>query len=53
MEDAENTKGIFLMKGGRGTGKSSFALACDELNQHGDQKIVLKSEGDKVSVRAY
>lgn len=49
----ENTKGIFLMKGGRGTGKSSFALACDELNQHGDQKIVLKSEGEEVSVRAY
>lgn len=50
---SENDRGIFLMKGGRGTGKSSFVLACDELNQHGDQKIGLKVEGEPVTVRAY
>lgn len=50
---SENDRGIFLMKGGRGTGKSSFVLACDELNQHGDQKIGLKIEGEPVTVRAY
>lgn len=50
---SENDRGIFLMKGGRGTGKSSFVLACDELNQHGDQKIGLKVEGESVTVRAY
>ena len=45
--------GIFLMQGARGTGKSSFALACDELNQHGEQKIKISSNGTMVSVRAY
>ena len=50
---SENDRGVFLMKGGRGTGKSSFVLACDELNQHGDQKIRLKVEGEPVTVRAY
>ena len=50
---SENDRGVFLMKGGRGTGKSSFVLACDELNQHGDQKIGLKIEGEPVTVRAY
>lgn len=50
---SENDRGVFLMKGGRGTGKSSFVLACDELNQHGDQKIGLKVEGEPVTVRAY
>lgn len=50
---SENDRGVFLMKGGRGTGKSSFVLACDELNQHGDQKIGLKAEGEPVTVRAY
>lgn len=45
--------GIFLMQGARGTGKSSFALACDELNQHGDQKIKISSNGMTVSVRTY
>lgn len=41
------------MKGGRGTGKSSFVLACDELHQHGDQKISLSGDGVDVAVRAY
>lgn len=50
---SENDRGVFLMKGRRGTGKSSFVLACDELNQHGDQKIGLKVEGELVTVRAY
>lgn len=45
--------GIFLLQGARGTGKSSFSLACDELNQHGDQTIKLKSDGESVSVRCY
>lgn len=48
-----NAGGVFLLQGDRGTGKSAFALACDELNQHGKQKIKLRSDGDKVSVRAY
>lgn len=48
-----NPGGIFLMKGGRGTGKSSFVLACDELHQHGDQKISLSGDGVDVAVRAY
>ena len=50
---ADNPGGIFLMLGGRGTGKSSFVLACDELNQHGEQKIRLKYDDTVLSVRAY
>lgn len=46
-------KGIFLLQGARGTGKSSFVLACDELNQHGDQKISLRLEDGETAVRAY
>lgn len=46
-------KGVFLLQGARRTGKSSFALACDELNQHGTQKIKIRSEGDRMSVRSY
>lgn len=49
----ENDKGVFLMKGGRGTGKSSFVLACDELNQHGEQKVTIRVDDEAVSVRAY
>lgn len=45
--------GVFLMQGAGGTGKSSFALACDELNQHGTQKIKISSNGMTVSVRTY
>ena len=47
------SSGIFLMTGDRSTGKSSFVQACDELNQHGEQKIRLKSDGLPVSARAY
>lgn len=46
-------KGVFLLQAGRGTGKSSFALACDELNRHGQQAVVLHAEDEEVSVRAY
>lgn len=49
----DNAGGIFLMQGGRGTGKSSFVLACDELNQHGDQKISLDTDDMEATVRAY
>lgn len=49
----DNPCGVFLMQGGRGTGKSSFALACDELDQHGNQKIKINADGKTVSVRTY
>lgn len=44
----------FLIYSGRGTGKSSFVYACDEL-QHdkGEQKIKLLYNDKKVAVRAY
>lgn len=48
-----NPCGVFLMQGARGTGKSSFSLACDELDQHGNQKIKISADGRKVSVRTY
>ncbi|MBS6396154.1 MAG: hypothetical protein KH452_03225 [Clostridiales bacterium] len=46
--------GIFLLSGDRGTGKSAFVYACDEL-QHdkGSQKIKLSFDGIKTAVRAY
>lgn len=42
--------GVFLMQGGRNTGKSSFVYACDDLAGHDKQRIKLS---DDVSARAF
>ena len=42
--------GVFLMQGGRNTGKSSFVYACDDLAGHDKQNIKLS---DDVSTRAF
>ena len=46
-------RGVFLLQGARETGKSSFVLACDEINQHDRQKIKLVSGQKTVSVRCF